>query len=75
LAKLPQRRTPEAQVWKAIRRAIRTRIEEAIADLACTRERPGGCGGCGCLSLENCAIRNPQDRLGREGPGPRTLLW
>jgi MerR family redox-sensitive transcriptional activator SoxR len=33
-----------------------------------------GCIGCGCLSLERCALYNPNDRAARAGPGPRFLL-
>ncbi|EPJ3152253.1 TPA: hypothetical protein ACGC09_003726, partial [Acinetobacter baumannii] len=29
--------------------------------------------GCGCLSLEQCPLRNPNDVLGQEGAGPRIL--
>jgi MerR family redox-sensitive transcriptional activator SoxR len=74
LAKLPHGRTPNARDWEAISRTIRARIEESIAALARTRDRLDGCIGCGCLSLEHCAIWNPQDRLGEAGPGPRKIL-
>jgi hypothetical protein len=29
--------------------------------------------GCGCLSLGLCKLMNPDDVLGRQGPGPRNL--
>ncbi|MDH3299657.1 MAG: MerR family transcriptional regulator [Acidimicrobiia bacterium] len=32
------------------------------------------CIGCGCLSLENCALFNPDDEAAAEGPGARYLL-
>lgn len=31
------------------------------------------CIGCGCLSLEKCALSNPYDNLGEQGPGARRL--
>jgi MerR family redox-sensitive transcriptional activator SoxR len=74
LARLPHARTPTAADWEAISGAIRARLDERIADLTRTRERLDGCIGCGCLSLAHCAIWNPEDRLGEEGPGPRKLL-
>ena len=74
LARLPHARTPTAADWEAISGAIRARLDAQIADLTRTRERLDGCIGCGCLSLAHCAIWNPQDRLGEEGPGPRKLL-
>jgi MerR family redox-sensitive transcriptional activator SoxR len=73
-AQLPQGRTPTARDWEAISRAIRARLDARIAELERTRERLDGCIGCGCLSLEHCAIWNPGDRLGEEGPGPRKLI-
>ncbi len=74
LAKLPQGRTPNAADWAAISRAIRAGLNARIAELTRTRDRLDGCIGCGCLSLENCAIWNPDDRLAAEGPGPRKLI-
>jgi MerR family redox-sensitive transcriptional activator SoxR len=37
------------------------------------RDRFDDCIGCGCLSLKVCPLRNPDDRLAREGTGPRLL--
>ncbi len=74
LARLPQGRTPTTRDWEAISAAIRARLDAQIADLTRTRERLDGCIGCGCLSLTHCAIWNPQDRLGKEGPGARKLI-
>lgn len=71
---MPQGRTPIADDWAAISLAIRAQIEESIAELTRTRDRLDGCIGCGCLSLAHCTIWNPDDRLGREGPGARKLL-
>lgn len=74
LRTLPQGRTPTARDWQAISMVIRARLDDRIAELERTRDRLDGCIGCGCLSLEHCAIWNPDDRLADEGPGPRKLL-
>lgn len=74
LGKLPQGRTPTSRDWEAISQAIRARLDQRIAELTRTRDRLDGCIGCGCLSLEHCAIWNPNDRLGGEGSGPRKLI-
>lgn len=74
LARLPQGRTPDAGDWAAISCAIRAGLDARIAELTRTRDRLDGCIGCGCLSLEHCAIWNPGDRLAEEGPGPRKLI-
>jgi len=74
MGKLPLGRTPTARDWRAISRSIRNTLDDRIASLTRTRDRLDGCIGCGCLSLKKCAIYNPADRLGAEGPGPRTVL-
>mgnify|MGYP003113040231 CR=1 FL=1 len=74
LARLPQGRTPNARDWAAISRAIRDQLDARIAELERARDNLAGCIGCGCLSLKRCALYNPQDRLAKEGPGPRTVL-
>ena len=53
---------------------VTDRVDERIALLERTRDRLDGCIGCGCLSLETCALYNPGDRAARAGPGPRFLL-
>ena len=74
MASLPHGRTPTAKDWREISKAIRATLDQKIAQLERTRDRLDGCIGCGCLSLEHCAIYNPDDRLGEKGPGPRQIL-
>jgi MerR family redox-sensitive transcriptional activator SoxR len=73
MAGLPQGRTPNARDWAGISGAIRSRIEAQIARLENVRQDLDGCIGCGCLSLEKCALYNAGDRWGEGGPGPRVL--
>lgn len=74
LAKLPEGRTPTAADWKRISSGIRALIDRRIAALERTRETLDGCIGCGCLSLDRCALYNPGDRAGRSGAGPRYTI-
>ncbi|PWE18091.1 redox-sensitive transcriptional activator SoxR [Marinicauda salina] len=74
LSDLPEARTPDRADWAKISAAIRTRIEARIAELTRMRDHLDGCIGCGCLSLDVCALYNPEDRVARKGPGPRILL-
>ena len=53
---------------------IRDRLEQRIRMLTCTRDLLDGCIGCGCLSMERCALYNPGDRAAAAGAGPRFLL-
>ncbi len=74
LANLPEGRTPTAADWKRISSGIRSLIDQRIAALERTRETLDGCIGCGCLSLDRCALYNPGDRAGRSGAGPRYTI-
>ena len=74
LAALPQNRAPGLADWAGFGQRMQARLTAQITLLQSTRDRLGGCIGCGCLSLEQCAIFNPADQAGRAGPGPRYLL-
>ncbi len=74
LASLPQGRPPSREDWHAISLRLRGVLEAKIAMLEQTRDKLDGCIGCGCLSLDKCALYNPGDRAARAGPGPRFLV-
>jgi MerR family redox-sensitive transcriptional activator SoxR len=70
---LPGGRTPTAADWRRLSRDWRAELDRRIALLQGLRGELEGCIGCGCLSLKACRLRNPDDALSREGPGPRLL--
>jgi MerR family redox-sensitive transcriptional activator SoxR len=74
LATLPQGRAPTRADWEKISARVRGALDARIAMLEKTRELLDGCIGCGCLSLDRCALYNPGDRAARAGAGPRFLL-
>ncbi|WP_225204755.1 redox-sensitive transcriptional activator SoxR [Novosphingobium huizhouense] len=74
LATLPQGRTPTVLDWQKISRALRGEIDHRIQLLTRTRHKLDECIGCGCLSLDRCALYNKEDRAGAAGPGPRFVL-
>jgi MerR family redox-sensitive transcriptional activator SoxR len=74
LATLPAGRTPTREDWQAVSQRIRGALDAKIALLEQTRDKLDSCIGCGCLSLDRCALYNPDDRAARAGPGPRFLL-
>jgi MerR family redox-sensitive transcriptional activator SoxR len=74
LAGLPQSRTPTKADWARLSGRWRTRLDEQIALLERLRDRLTSCIGCGCLSLQRCAISNPGDELSERGAGPQWLL-
>lgn len=73
LATLPAGRTPTAEDWRVLSSAWRAELDERIARLTRLRDQLADCIGCGCLSISACPLRNPDDRLGRQGAGPRLL--
>lgn len=74
LASLPDERTPTHADWNRVASAWRPRLDEQIDRLVALRDQLDACIGCGCLSLERCAMYNPSDVAARLGPGPRYLL-
>lgn len=74
LAALPQGRTPNVMDWQRISRSLRKEIDSRIQLLTRTRNKLDECIGCGCLSLERCALYNKDDRAAAGGPGPRYVL-
>lgn len=71
LAKLPADRAPGRRDWSRLSTQWTARIDERIAELERLRSGLTECIGCGCLSLDRCALSNPGDRAGARGPGPR----
>src|ERR1700759_3281080 len=74
LATLPHDQAPTRAEWRAIGARMRGALAAKIEMLQRTQELLDGCIGCGCLSLDRCALFNPNDRAARAGPGPRFLL-
>ena len=71
LARLPENRVPERADWAKLSARWRGLIDERIAELERLRDSLAQCIGCGCLSLQQCRLANPGDRVSRYGPGPR----
>jgi MerR family transcriptional regulator, redox-sensitive transcriptional activator SoxR len=73
LAVLPETRTPTKADWARLSRHWRARLEAQIAGLEALRDKLDGCIGCGCLSMQRCALYNPGDIAAARGPGARLL--
>ena len=71
LAQLPRSRAPERADWAKLSARWKARIGERIVELERLQATLSECIGCGCLSLDRCALANPGDRAARRGPGPR----
>ena len=73
LATLPDGRPPTARDWGRLSASWRERLDQQIAALVQLRDGLDSCIGCGCLSLERCALSNPGDVAAGAGPGARWL--
>jgi MerR family redox-sensitive transcriptional activator SoxR len=71
---LPDARTPTKRDWARLARSWQPVLDERIATLEAMKKRLDGCIGCGCLSLDSCALYNANDEAVHYGSGPRWLL-
>jgi MerR family redox-sensitive transcriptional activator SoxR len=71
---LPGGRTPTPEDWEAMARRWHDELEQRIVLLQRLRDDLSSCIGCGCLSLDRCALFNKDDEVSAEGPGPRILI-
>ncbi len=74
LESLPSGRTPTLRDWTRISKQFSGVLDEKIELMTQMRDRLEGCIGCGCLSLENCTLYNADDRINKNGPGPRYIV-
>jgi MerR family transcriptional regulator, redox-sensitive transcriptional activator SoxR len=73
LETLPKRQAPTRADWSRLSRLWRDDLNQRIAQLEKLRDTLDDCIGCGCLSLQRCALRNPGDTLARAGAGAHRL--
>ena len=74
LAKLPRHRVPERSDWAKLSGEWKKRIRARIAELERLEAGLSECIGCGCLSLDRCALANPA--IGRRaGVQVRGIGW
>jgi MerR family transcriptional regulator, redox-sensitive transcriptional activator SoxR len=73
LAELPDGRVPTRADWARLSASWRAALSERIERLERLRDNLDDCIGCGCLSLDRCALANPDDALAAYGPGARGL--
>ena len=71
---LPLDHAPSQNDWSRLARSWHEALDRRIAGLTRLRDSLDGCIGCGCLSTRECPLRNPDDRLGGQGAGPRLLI-
>lgn len=73
LKPVPAGKQPTAAAVREMAANWRRALQARIDALTRLRDHLDGCIGCGCLSLEDCPLRNPSDELGAAGEGPVLL--
>ena len=73
-AALPDARTPNRKDWGRLSTEWAASLDRHIEQLVRLRDGLTDCIGCGCMSIDRCPLRNKEDRLGHDGPGPRRLV-
>lgn len=73
LSQLPDNRAPTREDWEMLSTTWQAVLNERIRKLENLRDSLSSCIGCGCLSLSNCPLYNPDDKLAEQGAGPIIL--
>ncbi len=73
LEPLPNHKAPSKRDWDSMARRFQKTIDERIERMTELRNNLNACIGCGCLSLKQCHLYNPEDRAHQFGTGPRYL--
>lgn len=73
LSQLPDNRAPTREDWEMLSTTWQAVLNERIRKLENLRDSLSSCIGCGCLSLSNCPLYNPDDKLAEQGAGPVIL--
>ena len=73
LADLPDQRVPTRTDWATLSARWRAALTDRIERLQRLRDNLDDCIGCGCLSLDRCALANPEDESAALGPGAPRL--
>jgi len=73
LSALPDGRSPTREDWERMSKGWALDLDRRIGSLTRLRDSLASCIGCGCLSIDRCAIFNAGDHLGVKGRGPILL--
>lgn len=68
-ASLPKQQIASKQDWQTMSQQWQGQLDQQIMMLLQLRQQLDQCIGCGCLSLAQCPLRNPDDCLAKEAMG------
>jgi MerR family redox-sensitive transcriptional activator SoxR len=70
---IPPDKKLSAATWRKLARSWHQDLDKRIQRLIRLRDELDQCIGCGCLSLADCPLRNPNDTLSAKGAGAHIL--
>ncbi len=70
---LPEDHTATYADWQALSAAWKPQLDERLRLIGRLRDDPESCIGCGCMSMEQCALYNPNDSAALLGHGAQYL--
>lgn len=69
LSILPKQQVATKKDWQIMSQEWQGQLDQQIMMLLQLRQQLDQCIGCGCLSLEQCPLRNPEDCLAEDAMG------
>lgn len=69
LSILPKQQVATKKDWQIMSQEWQRQLDQQIMMLLQLRQQLDQCIGCGCLSLEQCPLRNPEDCLAEDAMG------
>lgn len=66
---LPKQGVTSQKDWQNMSQSWHALLDERIIKLLQLRQQLDWCIGCGCLSMKECPLRNPNDELGKQSAG------
>lgn len=73
LKTLPDQKKPSDQDWQILSKKWKQELALKIKKMTRLKDQLDKCIGCGCLSLKECPLRNPDDKLAKKGAGAHLI--
>ena len=74
---LPKNKVASKADWQKMSQKWQASLDVQIVSLLQLRQQLDWCIGCGCLSLQQCPVRNPNDQMADQSAGAhfQQILW
>lgn len=70
---LPMHKSATKRDWERFAKKWQNGLDRKMVKIQSLKDNLTGCIGCGCLSMEQCALFNPSDELHEQGSGAQRL--